>query len=175
MTIPASQDLCSQCLCGNRVCSSGKGQIDTNTGQYCLWKSPATRNRTRDHLIAASFYSQMLYQLSYSRLVCERSWLVVGFILKTTLARAETMSASQDLCSQCLCGHRVCSLGKAKSTQTQLVRGWFGCLGGTTNPHDLGGGSKVGPCRAKHRGSCKTGSYAPSMSLGIRMPRVLIV
>jgi hypothetical protein len=32
--------------------------------------NPATRNRTRDHLIAAAFYSQMLYQLSYSRLVC---------------------------------------------------------------------------------------------------------
>ena len=30
-------------------------------------KCPATRNRTRDHLIAAKFYSQMLYQLSYSR------------------------------------------------------------------------------------------------------------
>ena len=29
---------------------------------------PATRNRTRDHLIPASVYSQMLYQLSYSRL-----------------------------------------------------------------------------------------------------------
>ena len=29
--------------------------------------NPATRNRTRDHLIAAAFYSQMLYQLSYSR------------------------------------------------------------------------------------------------------------
>ena len=28
---------------------------------------PATRNRTRDHLIPASVYSQMLYQLSYSR------------------------------------------------------------------------------------------------------------
>ena len=33
--------------------------------------SPATRNRTRDHLIAAAFYSQMLYQLSYSRLVTD--------------------------------------------------------------------------------------------------------
>ena len=32
-----------------------------------LCKSPATRNRTRDHLIAAVIYSQMLYQLSYSR------------------------------------------------------------------------------------------------------------
>ena len=31
------------------------------------FKHPATRNRTRDHLIAASDYSQMLYQLSYSR------------------------------------------------------------------------------------------------------------
>ena len=30
--------------------------------------SPATRNRTRDHLIAAEIYSQMIYQLSYSRL-----------------------------------------------------------------------------------------------------------
>ena len=27
----------------------------------------ATRNRTRDHLLAAAFYSQTLYQLSYSR------------------------------------------------------------------------------------------------------------
>ena len=33
-------------------------------------KNPATRHRTRDHLIAAAFYSQMLYHLSYSRLVC---------------------------------------------------------------------------------------------------------
>ena len=31
-------------------------------------KNPATRNRTRDHLISATLYSQMLYQLSYSRL-----------------------------------------------------------------------------------------------------------
>ena len=30
--------------------------------------NPATRNRTRDHLIAAWLYSQMLYQLSYSRI-----------------------------------------------------------------------------------------------------------
>ena len=34
-------------------------------------QSPATRNRTRDHLIAAALYSQMLYQLSYSRSVGE--------------------------------------------------------------------------------------------------------
>ena len=31
--------------------------------------NPDTRNRTRDHLIAAQIYSQMLYQLSYVRLV----------------------------------------------------------------------------------------------------------
>ena len=34
-----------------------------------ILKNPATRNRIRDHLIAAALYSQMLYQLSYSRLV----------------------------------------------------------------------------------------------------------
>ena len=33
-----------------------------------LWKrDPATRNRTRDHLIPACNYSQVLYQLSYCR------------------------------------------------------------------------------------------------------------
>ena len=41
-------------------------------------KNPATRNRTRDHLIAAALYSQMLYQLSYNRSVgkgtCSRSF-----------------------------------------------------------------------------------------------------
>ena len=31
-------------------------------------ENPTTRNRTKDHLIAAALYSQMLYQLSYSRL-----------------------------------------------------------------------------------------------------------
>ena len=31
---------------------------------------PATRNRTRDHLMAANVYSQMLCQLSYSRYEC---------------------------------------------------------------------------------------------------------
>ena len=31
------------------------------------YKNLATRNRTRDHLIAARLYSQMLCQLSYSR------------------------------------------------------------------------------------------------------------
>jgi hypothetical protein len=32
-------------------------------------KNPATRNRTRDHLIAAAFYSQMLYQLTIAGLL----------------------------------------------------------------------------------------------------------
>ena len=43
--------------------------------RYCVI-NPATRNRTRDHLIAAAFYFQMLYQLSYSRLVVAKSVLV---------------------------------------------------------------------------------------------------
>ena len=30
-------------------------------------KFPVTRNRTRDHLMSAQIYSQMLYQLSYDR------------------------------------------------------------------------------------------------------------
>ena len=34
---------------------------------HALCENPAARNRTRDHLIAAGSYSQMLYQLSYSR------------------------------------------------------------------------------------------------------------
>jgi hypothetical protein len=38
-------------------------------GASCGAENPATQNRTRDHLIPATVYSQMLYQLSYSRLV----------------------------------------------------------------------------------------------------------
>ena len=38
------------------------GRVESQ-GKEC----PATRNRTRDHLIAARIYSQMLCQLSYSR------------------------------------------------------------------------------------------------------------
>jgi len=37
--------------------------------QIDLTKNPATRNRIRDHLIAAAFYNQMLYELRLSRLV----------------------------------------------------------------------------------------------------------
>ena len=44
-------------------------------------KNPATRNRTRDHLIAATLYSQMLYQLSYSR-----SWLHMFRVLRKCCA-----------------------------------------------------------------------------------------
>ena len=41
---------------------------DVQNDEFERWsKSPATRNRTRDHLISATLYSQMLYQLSYSR------------------------------------------------------------------------------------------------------------
>ena len=34
---------------------------------WSILENPVTRNRTRDHLISARFYSQMLYQLSYDR------------------------------------------------------------------------------------------------------------
>ena len=50
--------------CGSRCNASGAGTHTTKS------KTPVTRNRTRDHLITASFYSQMLYQLSYDQLVC---------------------------------------------------------------------------------------------------------
>ena len=39
--------------------------VKAGGGRVCIY--PATRNRTRDHLIAAGVYSQMLYQLSYRR------------------------------------------------------------------------------------------------------------
>ena len=45
----------------------GCGWLD-NSVKGLHVKNPATRNRTRDHLISATLYSQMLYQLSYSRL-----------------------------------------------------------------------------------------------------------
>jgi hypothetical protein len=48
-------------------------------------ENPATRNRTRDHLIAATFYSQMLYQLSYSRSV--EGALAMGLDSATAIAR----------------------------------------------------------------------------------------
>ena len=38
----------------------------------CAMGDPATRNRTRDHLITALIYSQMLCQLSYRRLASGR-------------------------------------------------------------------------------------------------------
>ena len=44
-------------------------------------QNPATRNRTRDHLIAATLYSQMLYQLSYSRSVRCPDYLTPGKIM----------------------------------------------------------------------------------------------
>ena len=45
---------------------SASGQVRAHQHRMHI-DNPATRNRTRDHLIAAGFYSQMLYQLSYSR------------------------------------------------------------------------------------------------------------
>ena len=42
------------------------------TSAWARRANPATRNRTRDHLIAANVYSQMLCQLSYSQSCCAR-------------------------------------------------------------------------------------------------------
>ena len=54
----------------SRMPSAGPtSRIWFGSSTLCYHKNPATRNRTRDHLIAAAFYSQMLYQLSYSRCV----------------------------------------------------------------------------------------------------------
>ena len=57
--------------------------VGKRVDKFSLWRNlgamrgaqanPATRNRTRDHLIAAAIYSQMLYQLSYSRFQEARS------------------------------------------------------------------------------------------------------
>ncbi len=47
-------------VCNNKTVASAWA----STTQKC----PATRNRARDLLIAAKFYSQMLYQLSYTQL-----------------------------------------------------------------------------------------------------------
>ena len=48
-------------------------------------QSPATRNRTRDHLIAAALYSQMLYQLSYSRSVARVGVSGISEMLSTSV------------------------------------------------------------------------------------------
>ena len=53
----------------------------TASGKYMLRaiNNPATRNRTRDHLITAQIYSQMLCQLSYSRDESGRPGTCIGF------------------------------------------------------------------------------------------------
>jgi hypothetical protein len=43
----------------------------------CSCNSPATRNQARDHPIVAAVYSQMLYQLSSSRLATKHKTVLV--------------------------------------------------------------------------------------------------
>ena len=50
-----------------KLAKNATNKSHANKTQDNAYSSPATRNRTRDHLIAAVIYSQMLYQLSYSR------------------------------------------------------------------------------------------------------------
>jgi hypothetical protein len=53
----------------NRFGVAGKGRKKSRgLLAFFLSQNPANRNRTSDHLMAAAIYSQMLYQLSYSRL-----------------------------------------------------------------------------------------------------------
>jgi hypothetical protein len=53
----------------NRFGVVGKGRKKSRgLLAFFLSQNPANRNRTSDHLMAAAIYSQMLYQLSYSRL-----------------------------------------------------------------------------------------------------------
>jgi hypothetical protein len=54
--------------------------------------SPATRNGTRDPLIAAAVYSQMLYQLSYSRLAIQYK-TVLALARLATCPRIEVLPA----------------------------------------------------------------------------------
>ena len=54
------------CLTGVRASSPLRISLPQGSGAI---KNLATRNRTRDHLMAAAFYGGVLYQLSYSRSV----------------------------------------------------------------------------------------------------------
>ena len=68
--------------------------------------NPVTRNRTRDHLIAAWIYSQMLYQLSYDRLVRARSVKLIAtfciilchFNQHESIAREEELNLCMSPC-----------------------------------------------------------------------------
>ena len=52
---------------GNEEGRHGREEEGKGRDKIYMTFYPVTRNRTRDHLIAAAFYSQMLYQLSYDR------------------------------------------------------------------------------------------------------------
>ena len=58
-----------------------------NISECILLKDPPTRNRTRDHLI----YSQMLYQLSYRRLISRcRNLLEAYSLAETSFFKVQT-------------------------------------------------------------------------------------
>ena len=56
-------------------------------------KNPANRNRTSDHLMAAAIYSQMLYQLSYSRLVETSVLMFVSRLISSRCVPARVFGA----------------------------------------------------------------------------------
>ena len=75
---------------GGGVSHSGSANASERVPHVQPQGNPATRNRTRDHLIAAVIYSQMLYQLSYSRW-CRR--LALNVARRMIFSRSERSSS----------------------------------------------------------------------------------
>ena len=101
-------------------------------GVRLLWrraksKNPATRNRTRDHLIAAALYSQMLYQLSYSRSVgkgtCSRSFGDALRVCPSSALAPQIWNLAKK--ASCLCPTSKGFFEKADPGRTRTCNLWF--------------------------------------------------
>ena len=102
----------------------------------CSEESPASRNQTRDHLITASVYSQMLYQLSYSRFHTEIAVNGCGISMRATCVGVTRAVASADAPSNT-------DRPSQKKTQTRPARSQRErsiCPTVTMHSHVLGGG-----------------------------------
>lgn len=99
---------------------------------------PATRNRTRDHLIAAEVYSQMLYQLSYSRIASQIANVLGGGqrsivrvsagIAEVQKCRARQWGAIGDrsrtrrtICHVCMSWRCLCTVGVPFRSQFAII------------------------------------------------------
>ena len=78
MTRQPSEHVSLACLCPLCAYTQAFGSTSLGLSPFRQGGNPVTRNRTRDHLIAALIYSQMLYQLSYDRLVLPRPQLMLS-------------------------------------------------------------------------------------------------